>query len=185
METGARRLQKFAELISSILLWQNDFERRLSLLHSALSTTRGIWSAALPPADYNLAISALSEFADYKKTSKRQWGREKQELGALYSNIQTKLRTYGLATWEPAEGKTLGDLENVWASFLMDEGKRSRAINARIREWVHLGLMPILSADTSGSRRICVGNSHPRQTILWRSCGKSSWGLEACRALWR
>jgi hypothetical protein len=134
METGARRVQKFADLISSILLWQTDFEHRLSLLLSSLSSTRSTWSAASPPVDYKSAMTALSEFADYKKTSKRQWGREKQELGALYSNIQTKLRTYGLKSWEPVEGRRLGDLEREWAGFLVDEGKRSRAINARIRE---------------------------------------------------
>lgn len=134
METGARRVQKFVDLISSILLWQTDFERRLALLLAALSDTQSNWAAAQPPSDYKSAMSNLSEFAEYKKTSKRQWGREKQELGALYSNIQTKLRTYGLNSWEPGEGRRLSDLEEVWAGFLVDEGKRSRAINARIRE---------------------------------------------------
>lgn len=134
METGARRVQKFVDLISSILTWQTDFERRLALLLSAVSSTQRSWAAAQPQPDYKSAISSLSEFAEYKKTSKRQWGREKQELGALYSNIQTKLRTYGLNSWEPAQGMRLGDLEREWAGFLVDEGKRSRAINARIRE---------------------------------------------------
>lgn len=134
METGARRVQKFADLVSSILLWQTDFDRRLALLLSALESTQASWSTASPATEYRAAITAMSDFAEYKKTSKRQWGREKQELGALYSNIQTKLRTYGLRSWEPREGRGLVDLEQEWAAFLAAEAKRSRGINARIRE---------------------------------------------------
>lgn len=134
METGARRLQQFAELVSSLLVWKSDFERRLGVLIATLASTRGAWADSRTPATYPEAMADLAEFAGYKKTSKRDWVKERQELGALYSNIQTKSRTYGLQTWEPAEGCRLGDLEREWTGFGVAEGVRSRAINARIRE---------------------------------------------------
>ncbi|KAK4688455.1 hypothetical protein P7C73_g1661, partial [Tremellales sp. Uapishka_1] len=133
-ETVARRVEKFAELMQGIWSNKNDFERRMENLQAALATTQSSWSASPGPTTYPEAISHLSQFAEYKKTSKRAWVKERQELAALYSNIQTKLRTYGLRSWEPRDGLRLQDLEGVWGTFLVAEGKRSRAINAQIRE---------------------------------------------------
>lgn len=86
---------------------KNDFERRLDLLLSALSATEQSWFIALQPSTYPDAISYLAQFNDYKRTSKREWVKERQELAALYSNIQTKIKTYSLKTWEPSEGAKL------------------------------------------------------------------------------
>ena len=113
---------------------KNDFERRMALLLSALETTEQSWLSAPTPATYPEAIAILGQFAEYKKTSKRGWVKERQELAALYSNIQTKIKTYGLKSWEPRAGLRLEDLEAEWKEFLEAEGARSRAINARIRE---------------------------------------------------
>jgi hypothetical protein len=131
METGARRVQQFAELVSSLLVWKTDFERRLAELVAALQSTRREWADSRTPTTYPEAMADLAAFSTYKKTSKRAWVKERQELGTLYSNIQTKSRTYGLQ-WEP-QGR-LGDLEREWAEFGAAEGVRSRAINASIRE---------------------------------------------------
>jgi len=113
---------------------KNDFERRMVILLQSLEDTSRSWQAAPSPTNYPDAMAVLGQFAEYKKTSKRSWVKERQELAALYSNIQTKIRTYGLAAWEPREGLKLEDLEVRWAEFLRAEGTRSRAINARIRE---------------------------------------------------
>jgi hypothetical protein len=79
----------------------------MGLLLEALETTQAGWSSATEPPTYSEAIAALSAFAEYKKTSKRGWVRERQELAGLYSNIQTKLKTYALIPWEPAKGLEL------------------------------------------------------------------------------
>ncbi|OCF43214.1 cofilin [Kwoniella heveanensis CBS 569] len=133
-ETGARRVEKFAELMQGLWTNKNDFERRMSALLSALQTTQHSWSIAPRAATYPEAIADLSRFNEYKKTSKRGWVKERQELAALYSNIQTKVKTYALRAWEPREGLRLEDLERFWAQFLAAEATRSRAINATIRE---------------------------------------------------
>jgi hypothetical protein len=70
-------------------------------------TTQNTWLSATPPSSYPEAIAHLNMFAEYKKTSKRAWVKERQELVALYSNIQTKLKTYALRAWEPEEGLRL------------------------------------------------------------------------------
>jgi hypothetical protein len=86
---------------------KNDFERRMAALLMALDSTQSSWSTTPQPTTYSEAITHLSQFAEYKKTSKRAWVKERQELAALYSNIQTKLRTYSLRSWEPREGLRL------------------------------------------------------------------------------
>ena len=106
----------------------------MALLLSQLEETESSWSSATTPSTYLDAIAVLAQFAEYKKTRKREWVKERKGLVALYSNIQTKLKTYGLQSWEPKEGLRLDDLERHWKLFLQAEAVRSRAINARIRE---------------------------------------------------
>nr|ODO02601.1 actin cross-linking [Cryptococcus depauperatus CBS 7855] len=133
-ETGARRIEKFTELMQGIWANKNDFEKRLSHLLSSLSSTEESWSVSPQPTTYPEAIAYLAQFNEYKRTFKRNWVKERQELAALYSNIQTKIKTYALKSWEPTEGLGLEDLEKRWADFLISETTRSRAINATIRD---------------------------------------------------
>ena len=85
------------------------------ILLDSLETTRMSWVNAAQPSSYPEAMSHLVQFAEYKKTNKRGFVKERQELAALYSNIQTKLRTYALRAWEPKEGLRLivGDAHGV------------------------------------------------------------------------
>jgi hypothetical protein len=106
----------------------------MSALLSALQATQQEWQSTPQATAYPEAISQLSRFAEYRRTTKRSWVKEKQELAALYSNIQTKLKTYALQPWEPQYGLRLEDLEKSWAAFLVIEASTSRATNARIRE---------------------------------------------------
>lgn len=133
-ETGARRVELFAEVMKSIWVARNDFERRMSALLAAMNQTRAVWASATPASSYPEAIGQKDAFAEYKRTSKRTWVRERQELSQLYSNIQTKLRTYSLRSWEPRKGLRLEDLEAAWKQLMGAEVARSRSINARIRD---------------------------------------------------
>ncbi|WWD05463.1 hypothetical protein V865_003540 [Kwoniella europaea PYCC6329] len=133
-ETGARRVEKFAELMQGLWTNKNDFERRMTLLLSSLESTLHSWSLIPQSTTYPEAISHLNKFNEYKKTTKREYVKERQELAALYSNIQTKIKTYSLRSWEPVNGLRLEDLERRWQEFLVVETARSRGINATIRD---------------------------------------------------
>lgn len=106
----------------------------MALLLEAMEKTRNGWSVAEHPVSYPAAMEQKQQFTEYKKTSKRSWVRERQELAQLYGNIQTKLRTYSLRLWEPRDGLRLQDLETSWSELMAGEAARSRALNARIRE---------------------------------------------------
>ncbi|KAG6850336.1 hypothetical protein H0H93_014609 [Arthromyces matolae] len=133
-ETVSRRVEKFAELMQSVWVSRNDYERRIKLLLSALSETQSRWAATVFSGSYTDAKELSSDFANYKQTTKRIWVTERQDLATLFGNVQTKLKTYGLREYVPPTGLALTDLDDAWKRLLAAEATRSRAINAQIRE---------------------------------------------------
>lgn len=59
---------------------------------------------------------------------------ERQDVATLFGNVQTKLRTYGLREYVPPPGLAPSDLDDAWKVLLASEARRSRAINAEIRQ---------------------------------------------------
>ncbi|XP_006462530.1 hypothetical protein AGABI2DRAFT_206919 [Agaricus bisporus var. bisporus H97] len=133
-ETVARRVVKFAELMQSVWVSRNDYERRVRQLLSALHDVQAQWDAIVFDGTYNDAKQHSADFATYKKTTKRDWVTERQDIATLFGNIQTKLRTYGLREYIPPKGLDLADVDNEWKQLLDSEARRSRSINAQIRE---------------------------------------------------
>ncbi|KAG6891512.1 hypothetical protein C0992_005046 [Termitomyces sp. T32_za158] len=136
-ETVSRRVEKFAELMQSVWVSRNDYERRIKLLLSALAETQFQWAATVFSGSYTDAKELSMDFATYKQTTKRTWVTERQDLATLFGNVQTKLKTYGLREYVPPLGLALSDLDEAWKRLLASEATRSRSINAQIREHVH------------------------------------------------
>ncbi|KZT67258.1 actinin-like protein [Daedalea quercina L-15889] len=134
VETVSRRVEKFAELMHSVWLSKNDYERRARELLSAISAIQARWAAAKFSGTYADAKEQSASFTAYKQTTKRTWVTERQDVTTLFGNIQTKLRTYGLREYTPPPGLALSDLDAAWNELLASEARRSRAINAEIRQ---------------------------------------------------
>ncbi|KDR83148.1 hypothetical protein GALMADRAFT_56855 [Galerina marginata CBS 339.88] len=132
-ETVSRRVEKFAELMQSVWLIRNDYERRVKLLLSALSSIQAQWSSQLLDGSYADAKEQSAAFTIYKQTTKRSWVTERQDLATLFGNVQTKLKTYALREYVPPVGLSLADLDVAWQRLLEAEAERSRRINAQIR----------------------------------------------------
>ncbi|KIO20300.1 hypothetical protein M407DRAFT_30033 [Tulasnella calospora MUT 4182] len=159
-ETVSRRVEKFAELMQSVWLSKNEYEQRMRKLLAEIHSTLGSWSetdfTTIPtspnpeaPSSSSRAVTPsqsgplqtyyalkghAADFAKYKQTRKRGWVQEKSDLAMLYSNIQTKLKTYGLREYIPPDGLTPTDMTMEWSRLLYAEAQRFRAINAQIRE---------------------------------------------------
>ncbi|KAF9779654.1 actinin-like protein [Thelephora terrestris] len=133
-QTVSRRVEKFAELMQSVWVSRNDYERRVRALLHALEGTQAGWATIRFEGTYADAMNHSAQFSTYKQTVKRNWVTEKQDLATLFSNVQTKLRTYGLREYVPSPGLAPADLDSAWASLLSSEAKTSKAINAQIRE---------------------------------------------------
>lgn len=118
----SRRVDKFAELMQSVWLSKNDYERRVrevcfSLffhsggpnicspqLLSAVLEIQALWAVIKFSGTYLDAKEHESGFQKYKQTTKRTWVTEKQDVTTLFGNVQTKLRTYGLREYIPPPG---------------------------------------------------------------------------------
>ncbi|KZT09244.1 actinin-like protein [Laetiporus sulphureus 93-53] len=133
-ETVSRRVEKFAELMHSVWLSRNDYERRVRELLAAMAEIQARWSAVQFTGTYSDAKAHSTSFTSYKQTTKRAWVTEKQDVTTLFGNVQTKLRTYGLREYVPPSGLAIADVDAAWNTLLVSEAKRSRAINAEIRQ---------------------------------------------------
>ncbi|TFK33014.1 actinin-like protein [Crucibulum laeve] len=133
-ETVSRRVEKFAELMQSVWVSRNDFEHRVHILLEALSEVQAQWAASAFNGSYTDAKELSAEFTRYKQSTKRTWVTERQDVATLFGNIQTKLKTYGLREYVPSPGLSLTDLDIAWQKLLDSEARRSRAINAEIRQ---------------------------------------------------
>jgi hypothetical protein len=91
-----------------------------------------MWNAASFDGTYTDAKSQSEGFAAYKRHEKRVWISEKSELESLLSNIQTKVKTYGLGMYTPPPGLRLADLDSGWRSLGKAEANRSKTINGKI-----------------------------------------------------
>ncbi|QRV77667.1 Calponin homology (CH) domain [Ceratobasidium sp. AG-Ba] len=135
-ETVSRRIEKFAELMHSVWLSRNDYERRMRALLAEWTAQTTKLAHTSFDGTYTDAKQQLVEFQNYKNASKRKWVTEKQDLATLFTNVQTKLRTYGLREYVPPPGLELSDMDATWSELLAAEADRSKAINAQIRERV-------------------------------------------------
>ncbi|KAI5897235.1 uncharacterized protein SCHCODRAFT_02616967 [Schizophyllum commune H4-8] len=133
-ETVSRRVEKFAELMQSVWVSRNDYERRVRLLLEALSHVQKEWESSVFNGNYASAKQQSADFLHYKQTRKREWVTEKQEVTTLFFNVQTKLKTYGLREYVPPPGLAPADVDMAWKELLGSEARRSRAINAEIRQ---------------------------------------------------
>ncbi|KAH9948880.1 actinin-like protein [Amylocystis lapponica] len=133
-ETVSRRVEKFAELMQSVWLSKNDYERRVRALLTAIAEIQAQWAAIKFTGTYADAKANSSDFIAYKQSTKRAWVTEKQDVTTLFGNVQTKLRTYGLREYVPPLGLALTDVDTAWSTLLASEAKKSRAINAQIRQ---------------------------------------------------
>ncbi|CUA68761.1 Alpha-actinin-like protein 1 [Schizosaccharomyces pombe 972h-] [Rhizoctonia solani] len=133
-ETVSRRVEKFADLMYSVWLSRNDYEKRMRALLAEWSEKTAALASNVFDGTYTDAKQQLIEFQAYKNASKRQWVSEKQDLAMLFTNVQTKLRTYGLREYIPPEGLELSDMDAAWSALLAAEATRSKSINAQIRE---------------------------------------------------
>ena len=118
---------------------------------SAFNDIQDQWSTATFSGTYADVKERAADHAQYKQTTKRQWVTEKQDVATLFGNVQTKLKTYRMREYMPPPGLRLivsvttclytesaliepQDLDDSWSELLHAEARRSRAINAKIRE---------------------------------------------------
>ena len=130
---AGRRVGHFGQVMHQAWEMQNDYERRVSELKTAIDKVQQVWSSG-SFSGYPDARRQLIEFETYKATTKREWVTERREIDTLLGNIQTKLKTYNLKPYNPPEGYNVSDVNQYWSTLVEAEAKRKRSITQYIRE---------------------------------------------------
>lgn len=126
-------------------------------LLAALAGQSQAWNASAKelPTTYGLTRTLGAELKSWKTTAKRSFVREKGELGDLLSAIRMKLRTYGMADWEPDERCRLEVVEREWRALGEAEETYSRIVGQRLK--------------TSVGLKLASGSLNPLKLVLWSS----------------
>ncbi len=80
---------------------------RLFQLILGIEAKQREWKTAATAQSYPEAKAQLAAFADFKRTTKRSWIKERQDLTTAFGNLQTKLKTSGLQAYRAPRGLTL------------------------------------------------------------------------------
>lgn len=159
-EAATRRLATFADLLRSVWMMRNDYERRARILLAAMQQQMDRWSTNATESDeldgdvsqggiptgagggqgtileerlYLTARGHMDELKEYKRSTKREWVKERSDLEALLANIQTKLRTYELRPWHPQPGLGTADLRDVWGYLAFSEARAASTAQKAMR----------------------------------------------------
>jgi hypothetical protein len=118
VDIAGRRAAKFVDVLATSWSLQNDYEARTTQLLHAINDQLQAWKNLKLAGGYRDAKKHLQAFDQHKSTTKRQWVTEKRELESLLGNIQTKLKTYGLAAYQVPEGLAPQDVEDFWTAMV-------------------------------------------------------------------
>ncbi|GAA5865515.1 hypothetical protein JCM1840_001425 [Sporobolomyces johnsonii] len=135
-ETEARVISNFVDNMKELMLAVHDYERRVTALLSAISAHLETLHALPAPtsSSYQTLRSLLAAFTSpYLATTRRAWLCEKEDTAALLGNVQTKLKTYGLKGYEPAEGLRIKDVDHKWTDLELAEQAQLRDLSRSIR----------------------------------------------------
>eukprot|EP01106_Pelomyxa_sp_JSP_P016502 TRINITY_DN6189_c0_g1_i1.p1 TRINITY_DN6189_c0_g1~~TRINITY_DN6189_c0_g1_i1.p1 ORF type:complete len:343 (-),score=128.76 TRINITY_DN6189_c0_g1_i1:64-1047(-) len=75
----------------------------------------------------------MASFRQYKSTEKRKWVVEHSDLGALFSNIQSKLKSMNRPAYVPPEGLAPEALDGSLDNLTTAERKYYSSLNAKMR----------------------------------------------------
>ncbi|CAB10105.1 alpha-actinin [Schizosaccharomyces pombe] len=134
VETAARRVERFTEVLMSTHDMKIDYESRMKRLLGSIARMQEYWHTVQFENNYTDVKSHSNNFAKFKATEKREWVKEKIDLESLLGTIQTNLKTYQLRKYEPPAGLKIVDLERQWKDFLSEEANQSKLINTHMRE---------------------------------------------------
>jgi Ca2+-binding EF-hand superfamily protein len=133
VETAGRRVNKFAEFEKQIYDLTSEYERRTTALNAALNGKTEELESATVGENYNEVKSNIGDFRQYKRVQKRQWIAEQNDLAALFTTIQAKLKSMNRSPYVPPAGLHVDDVTNNVESLTSAERARRSALSAQLR----------------------------------------------------
>merc|ERR1712137_1059935 len=133
VEVAGRRIGKLADFAKMIFDLQHDYEERTKALKAKVTAKSSELESAGLGDDYVTSKNLISEFRQYRKTEKREWVGEQEELVSLFNIIQAKLKTHKRPVYVPPQGLSVDDVEEDMNALNHAESNRRTALNAQLR----------------------------------------------------
>jgi len=133
IETAGRRIGKMADFAKKLFDLKHDYETRTAALKANVTGKAAELDSACLGADYATTRSLISEFRQYRKTEKRVWIGEQEELQSLFNIIQAKLKTARQPSYVPPSGLKVEDISNDMNTLLSSEQHRRSSLNSHLR----------------------------------------------------
>merc|ERR1712000_37537 len=133
VETAGRRIGKLVDFAKMIKDLTNDYEARARALKNKVTSKSQELEGAGLGNDYQTSKNLINEFRNYRKTEKREWVQEQEDLQSLFNTIQAKLKTHRRPAYVPPSGLTLNDIDDGMNNLNTAESNRRTALNAQLR----------------------------------------------------
>jgi len=133
VETAGRRIGKLADFAKMIFDLQHDYEERTRALKQKVTSKSSELESSGLGNDYVTSKNLIQEFRNYRKTEKREWVQEQEDLQSLFNIIQAKLKTHRRPSYTPPQGLSVDDVENDMNNLNSAESARRSALNAQLR----------------------------------------------------
>merc|ERR1712063_131744 len=134
VEVAGRRIGKLADFAKMIFEPQHDYEQRTTALKGKVTAKSDELNNAGLGDDYVTSKNLISEFRQYKKTEKREWVGEQDELQSLFNLIQAKLKTHRRPAYVPPQGLSVDDVEEDMNQLNHAESHRRASLNAQLKK---------------------------------------------------
>jgi len=131
----------FGKRISNFLLFQkeigdlqHDYEERTRTLQGESNNKRDELQNSDLSDSYNDTMDNITEFRNYRKTKRREFIKERDNLATLFNTINLKLISHGLNVYVPPQGLTVDDTASILDNLAAAEATRRSALYGKLRE---------------------------------------------------
>jgi len=132
-EVAGRRVANFLNFKQQISSMCHDYEERTRAVQAECKQKAEEFSSAADTHSYKECKSSLNDFQNFRKTRRRAIIQEADDLAALFTNIQTKLRFQKLPAYHPGHGLLPPDTEAVVEHLEKAAANRRTQLNENMR----------------------------------------------------
>lgn len=134
IQMAQRRCGKFQDSYNAVYEMRHDYEQRTTLLKEKIEQKQQEFSLEVNDSKYQSLVQRRQKVNDFKSKQKKQMVTEKNDLVTLYSNIQTKARTFGFKEYTAPKELSVEQVNNYWLEMLLKERSYLELIRSRARE---------------------------------------------------
>ncbi|KAJ5078327.1 spectrin beta chain [Anaeramoeba ignava] len=133
-ETAARRISKVITLVKQLNEQKAAYDERSQNFNNTINSKISELDDHSFPETIDGVKKSLDEFKAYKKDEKPQLGSEKMEIESDFNQLQTRLKVNNRNPYEPEQGLSIEDNEELWNKLEQSEQERSKALRDKLQK---------------------------------------------------